>query len=230
MNAALFVTGTDTGVGKTVAACALVRGLRDQGLDVGVMKPIETGVDPTAGPLDAIALSAAAGEPDALDLVCPLRFSLPAAPCVAADDEGKKVDLKPVREAFGELVSRHDWLVVEGAGGLLVPTTPDATMADLARDLGLPVLLVARPALGTINHTRLCVEETLRRGLDLVGVIVSHDHAVSDADAKNLDYLRSWLGDRLLAEIPTVEGATPARLEPSVLHELVARVARYAGA
>ena len=190
MKAGVFVTGTDTGVGKTVAACALVRGLRDRGLDVGVMKPIETGVDAAAGPLDAIALSAAAGDPDPLDRVCPVRFALPAAPCVAAEDEGKKVDLEPVREAFGELASKHDWMVVEGAGGVLVPTTPDATMTDLAKELGLPVLLVARPALGTINHTRLCVEETLRRGLDLVGVIISHDHVVSDADAKNLDYLR----------------------------------------
>ena len=226
MSPALFVTGTDTGVGKTVAACALVRGLRDQGLDVGVMKPIETGVDPAAGPLDAIALSAAAGQPDALDLVCPVRFALPAAPCVAAEDEGKKVDLAPVHRAFHQLAARHDWLVVEGAGGLLVPTTPDATMADLAQDLSLPVLLVARPALGTINHTRLCVEETLRRGLDLVGVVVSHDHTVSDADAKNLDYLRRWLGERLLAEIPVVEDLEPIPLDPEALAKLIERVAR----
>ena len=135
MSRGLFVTGTDTGAGKTVVACAVVRGLRDRGLDVGVMKPIETGVDPNTGPLDANALRAAAGEPDPLDRVCPLQFALPAAPNVAAASEGRGVDLARVHRVYEELALQHDWMVVEGAGGLLVPTTDDATMADLARDL-----------------------------------------------------------------------------------------------
>lgn len=198
----LFVSGTDTGVGKTVVGCALVRGLRSAGIDVGVMKPIETGVDPDRGPQDAIALSAAAGDPDPLDLVCPLRFALPAAPNVAAAAEGRSVDLDILRDAHRELCARHEFVVVEGAGGLLVPTTFEATMADLCLDLGLPLLVVARGCLGTINHTRLSVEEALRRGLDLVGVVISHDRELSHADAENLGSLRRWLGDRLLAEIP----------------------------
>ncbi len=210
MSRGLFVTGTDTGAGKTVVACAVVRGLRARGLDVGVMKPIETGVDPHTGPLDASALRAAAGDSDPLDRVCPLQFALPAAPNVAAAAEDRCVDLARVHEVYEDLALQHDWMVVEGAGGLLVPTTDDATMADLARDLDLPLLVVARAALGTINHTRLTLEEVTRQGIDLVGVAISHDHVISDADAANLDCLRQWLGERLLFEVPTQDDPTAA--------------------
>ncbi|MEE3331727.1 MAG: dethiobiotin synthase [Myxococcota bacterium] len=224
MSRGFFVTGTDTGVGKTVAACALVRGLREEGIDVGAMKPMETGVDPEAGPLDAAALAAAAGHVDPPELVCPVRFELPAAPNVAAANEGKQVDLEPVYHAFKELASRHDWMVVEGAGGLLVPTTDSATMADLAATLSLPIVVVARPALGTINHTRLTVEEANRRGLELLGVVISHDQILSDADTSNLGCLREWLGDRLLAEIPLQEDTQKARIEPAAIAQLIKRV------
>ncbi len=225
MNRGLFVTGTDTGAGKTVVACAVVRGLRDRGLDVGVMKPIETGVDPNTGPLDASALRAAAGDPDPLDRVCPLQFALPAAPNVAAASEGRGVDLARVHEVYEDLALHHDWMVVEGAGGLLVPTTDDATMADLARDLELPLLVVARAALGTINHTRLTLEEVTRQGIDLVGVAISHDHVISDADAANLDCLRQWLGERLLFEVPTQDDPTATtELEASSTARLLERL------
>jgi dethiobiotin synthetase len=221
-----FVSGTDTDVGKTVVGCALVRGLRSAGIDVGVMKPFETGVDPDRGPLDAIALSTAAGDPDPLDLVCPIRFALPAAPNVAAAAEGRTVDLEIVRQVYTELSARHEFMVVEGAGGLLVPTTDTATMADLALDLGLPVLIVARGRLGTINHTRLSVEEALRRGLDLVGVAISHDRELSHADAENLGSLRRWLGDRLLMEIPVQARPEDAPIDARNIAQLVERLDR----
>jgi dethiobiotin synthetase len=214
-----FVTGTDTGVGKTVVACALVRALRAEGIDIAAMKPAETGVG-EAGPLDAIALREAAGGTDDLADVCPLQFALPTAPNVAAQAEGSKVDLARVDRAFARIASRHAAVVVEGAGGLLVPTTDDETMADLASRLGLPLLLVARAALGTINHTRLCLDAIAARGLDCVGVVISHsDGRLSHADERNLDWLRRWLGERLLGEIrPLAPGAVPElaaiRLEP----------------
>ena len=230
MRRGLFVTGTDTGAGKTVVACAVVRSLRDRGLDVGVMKPIETGVDPDTGPLDASALRAAAGDPDPLDRVCPLQFALPAAPNVAAASEGRGVDLARVHHVYEDLARQHDWMVVEGAGGLLVPTTDDATMADLARDLELPVLVVARAALGTINHTRLTLEEVTRQGVDLVGVAISHDHVISDADAANLDCLRQWLGERLLFEVPTQDDPTAApELEAQSTARLLERLETLGG-
>ena len=225
MKAGFFVTGTDTGVGKTVVACALVRAMRARKLDVGVMKPIETGVG-EAGPLDAQALIEAAGtgSEDPLELVCPLRFALPAAPNVAAAHECREVDLSQVRAAFDELSSRHDWLLVEGAGGLLVPTTDDATMADLVAGLGLPLLVVVRPALGTINHTRLTLAHAASRGLDILGVVISHNEVVTEPDRANLDFLRTELGETLLGEVPCCEPERQPILEGIDLDRFLGRL------
>jgi dethiobiotin synthetase len=200
--AGLFVSGTDTGVGKTTVACALLRGLRARGLDVGAMKPIETGVG-DAGPLDALALLAAARSEDPIELVCPERYALPAAPSVAAAREGRDADVPRLCAAFAALAARHRLVVVEGAGGLLVPITKSFDMADLALALGLPVLVVARASLGTINHTRLTLAALAARGLRLAGVVISHGpYEISDADADNLDALRRELGARLVGELP----------------------------
>jgi dethiobiotin synthetase len=166
------------------------------------MKPVETGVGPD-GPRDAIALREAAGGADPLDLVCPQRFALPAAPAVAAASEGRNVDLGAIREAFARLAARHEHLVVEGAGGLLVPLGASATMADLAGELGLALLVVARSRLGTINHTLLSLEVARARGLALAGVVVSHaDGEISGSDRENLDWLRRYLGSLWLGEVP----------------------------
>jgi len=197
-----FVTGTDTGAGKTVVGCALVRGLRSRGVDVGVFKPIETGVE-AAGPLDAIALRAAAGSDEPLDAICPQQFPLPAAPTVAARDVRSRVDLDAVDRAFAQCAARHEFVLAEGAGGLLVPAAAGVTMADLAARFELPVVVAARATLGTINHTLLTLEALAARGLGLIGVVVSHtDGDLSAADRANLDELRRALGPRLIGEIP----------------------------
>jgi dethiobiotin synthetase len=208
----VFVTGTDSGVGKTVVACALVRGLRARGLDVGVMKPVETGAG-AEGPADARALRAAAGgEEDPLDLVCPFAFALPAAPTVAAAAEGRTIGLAAIQRSFATLAARHALLVVEGAGGLLVPVTEDASMADLARELSLPLLVVARASLGTINHTLLTLEAARSRGHRVAGVVISHAGGPQTApDAANLGALRAELGELLVGEIPPLRpGEAPA--------------------
>jgi dethiobiotin synthetase len=211
VNRGVFVTGTDTGVGKTLVACAILRALRARGIDVAGMKAIETGVG-DEGPPDAraLALAADAGEP--IERICPQLFALPAAPNVAARHEGRGVELAEVHRAFAELAARHDFVLVEGAGGLLVPTSDEANMADLAAALGLPIVVVVRAALGTINHTLLTLAEAERRGLALAGVVVSHSSgAQSEADAANFAYLRGVLGDRLIGEIPPLpSGESPA--------------------
>ncbi|MDJ0849741.1 MAG: dethiobiotin synthase [Myxococcota bacterium] len=206
----LFVTGTDTGVGKTQVACALVRGLRQRDIDVGVIKPIETGVG-EEGPLDALALLEVAGSGDPLEDVCPQRFALPAAPTVAAAHEKREVDLGAVQRAFRRIQARHECVIAEGAGGLLVPAAPGVSMADLARLLELPVLVVARAALGTINHTLLTLEVAVARGLPVLGVVISHEQELSPADAANLAALREALGAGLLGELPfCAPGEKPA--------------------
>jgi len=209
--AGFFVTGTDTGVGKTVAACALVRALRAKGIDAGAMKPVETGVD-ERGPLDGQALWEAAGGADALEDVCPLRFSLAATPSVAARLEGRAIDLERIDEAFERLCAQRAVVVVEGAGGLLAPLTDELDMADLALRWQLPAVLVARAALGTINHTRLSLEAAERRGLEVVGVVISHSSGpLAAGDLANLDDLRRRLGALLLGEIPPLgPGQLPA--------------------
>jgi dethiobiotin synthetase len=212
----LFVTGTDTGVGKSVVACALARALRAQGIDVGAMKPIETGVGPE-GPADALALRAAAGVDDPIGDICPARFALPAAPAVAAEAEGRVVERAQIREAVARLRARHAFLLVEGAGGILVPLGAGATMADLAAELGFPVLVVARGRLGTINHTLLTLEALERRRLALAGVVLSHAEAPSAGDARNLEALRTALAERLVGELQPL--ADPARADGAPLVE-----------
>ncbi len=168
----LFVTGTDTGVGKTEVSCALLLEARAAGLDVGAMKPAESGVAP-GQPSDAERLRLAAGGGDEPGLVCPYRFQAPLAPAVAARLAGVEVRLEVILEAARALAARHAALLVEGAGGLLVPLTPRETFADLAVALGLPVLVVARAGLGTVNHTALTVEALRARRLRVAGVVLN---------------------------------------------------------
>ncbi len=163
------------------------------------------------GPLDALALREAAGSAEPLERICPERFALPAAPSVAARAEGREVSLDAVRTAYEDLRKRHEIVVVEGAGGLLVPIREKLDMADLAAALGLPLLVVARAALGTINHTLLTLEAAAARELPVLGVVISHAGGeLSPADADNLAELRASLGDRLLGELPPLEDGTRA--------------------
>ena len=197
-----FITGTDTGVGKTVVSSALIAAFRKAGLKVGALKPIETGVG-EAGPLDAIALRDAAGSTDPLATICPQQFALPAAPNAAASAEDREVNLAAIDAAYETLAKGRDLMVVEGAGGLLVPIRDDWTMAELARRLDLPLLVVARASLGTINHTALTLEVAASRELPVLGVIISHASGpISAADASNLLALKKILGDQLIGEIP----------------------------
>jgi dethiobiotin synthetase len=203
---ALFVTGTDTGAGKTAVACALARAARGAGLHVRVLKPIETGcargADGALVPADALALAAAAGDDAPVTRLCPYRFELPAAPEVAAAAEDTAIELAPIADALSLARKDADLVIVEGAGGLLVPIARELDMAGLAARFDLPVLVVARAALGTINHTLLTLEAARARELRVLGVVVSHTTAVhSRADRRNLELLLARLPVRFLGEL-----------------------------
>jgi dethiobiotin synthetase len=206
----VFISGTDTGVGKTRVGCALVHALRARGMRVGVMKPVETGVE-EAGPQDALALARAANRSDALAEISPLRFALPTAPSVAAKAEGRTIDIDQLLKGFETLEQNCDWLLVEGAGGLRVPLSPGCDMIDLAERMALPILIVARASLGTINHTLLSLGAIEERGLPLAGVVISYPGGpVSPPDRANLSALMEALGDRLLGVLPPLaEGQDP---------------------
>lgn len=173
----LFVTGTDTGVGKTLVACALAAWACARGLDVGVMKPIATGGRRRGRRWvsdDAQRLAACASARDPWPLINPICFREPLAPWTAARRMGAALRLAPAVDAFRALAARHDAVIVEGIGGLLVPLNARQRVADLAEQMALPILLVTRPDLGTLNHTLLSLAELRRRGLHCIGVVVNH--------------------------------------------------------
>jgi dethiobiotin synthetase len=208
----LFVTATDTGVGKTEVACALVANARAAGLDVGVMKPAQSGVE--AGvPSDAERLVAAAGLHDPPELVCPYAFAPPLAPAVAARLAGVAISLERILGAARSLSARHAALLVEGAGGLFTPLTPDGTYADLAVALELPVLLVARAGLGTVNHVALTVEALRARHLAVAGIVLNQVGPTDDPSVPTN-----------ASEIARLTGITPLALLP-YRSDIVAREA-----
>jgi len=173
----LFVTGTDTGVGKTFIACGLARVLADRGLRVGVMKPVETGCalrGDALEPSDALQLLMAARSTQDLQSACPYCFAEPLAPDVAARRVGEQIDPAVIHDRFRLVMASHDVTVVEGAGGLLAPIWERYTMADLASDLGVPLLVVAASRLGAVNHTLLTLETAVARGLPVSAYVLNH--------------------------------------------------------
>lgn len=193
--AGLFITATGTGVGKTAITAGLARSLRYAGLPVRVMKPLETGADPEPG--DARLLIAASGMALPLDLVCPVRLPAPLSPWQAAIEAGVELDLDLIWSSF-ELLAQRGPVLVEGAGGLLAPIRRRYFMADLARDLALPLLVVVDPYLGALNHTLLTLHEAQRRGLAVAGIVVNHASPENDDDPAirtNGHALRELLAD-----------------------------------
>jgi dethiobiotin synthetase len=210
----LFVTGTDTGVGKTLVAAGLARYAQRLGLTPIPFKPVETGCDPA--PLDALFLWRAARPPLPAEEVCLYPFRLPAAPSLAAAVERRAIDPDAIVARAAQLAALGDLLIVEGAGGLLVPYADATTVADLAARLGLPLLIVARTALGTVNHTALTLAEARRRALPIAGVILSRaSEAVAPHEAANADLITAVSGDRPLGILPHLPA--PAREDPDQL-------------
>jgi dethiobiotin synthetase len=203
----IFVTGTDTGVGKTQASCALLSLLADRGLRPAPFKPYESGCASLLRPADALAMRAAAKSDDELDRVCPHRFRLPLAPGVAARRRGLNPPLEETLAAFRSFDGRP--LVAEGAGGLRVPLDFDHDVIDLVELLRLPVLLVARAGLGTLNHTALSIEALERRRIGVVAVLLSRATAAADpSERDNAAELRRRHGVRVLGPLPFIASAS----------------------
>jgi dethiobiotin synthetase len=204
----VFVTGTDTGVGKTLVAAALTWHLKSSGLDVGVMKPVETGVADTGRPgPDATLLQWAADCADAPELIAPYRLQTPLAPALAAEEESVRIDLAHIGETARSLCDRHGFTIIEGAGGLMVPLAGGLLVADLVLQLGLPLLIVCRPGLGTINHTLLTVHAARTMGIPLAGFIINGMPEQPDAaEALAPHNLASLASADLLGVLPRVEG------------------------
>ena len=216
---AFFVTGTDTGVGKTLVSVSLAAFFSlKMGLRVGVMKPFETGlpVDRTElFPCDAKALRDASGSTDDLAVINPVTFVQPLAPETAARLDGKTIDLAVVDRAYEKIIGSHDISLVEGAGGILVPIMEGFFFADLIARWALPTVVVGRLGLGTINHTLLTCRTLTARGIRIIGVVLNDTEGSDNTAAKtNPDMLRKYLDVPVLGVVPHLGGSereNPAR-------------------
>jgi dethiobiotin synthetase len=218
MTRGIFITGTDTDVGKTVAAVALLRGLVAAGVRAVGMKPVSAGVSMSGGVNDdVVALEAAGNVPAPLRDRNPFAFADAAAPHLVARRTGVAIDLELIRDAYARLAERADAIVVEGAGGALVPLDDRLDVLDVARALRLPVLLVVGVRLGCLNHARLSALAIRARGLKFAGWIASRiDPHMAYAD-ENVAWLSRELTARCVAQIAT---ATPPPLPRSALEAL----------
>ena len=202
----LFVTGTDTGVGKTVVAGGIADWFRRQGTRVAVLKPIATGCEWRREGLvsaDAEFLAHCADSPHPLDLISPQRYAEPLAPAVAAERAGQPVDWGAVQRSLDLMTRDSDVIIVEGVGGVMVPLDDRYTVLDMARWLGLPSVVVAKPGLGTINHTLLTVE-ALRPAGRVAGVVINRYPAenASVAEETNPRVIGRWGRVPVLCVVP----------------------------
>jgi dethiobiotin synthetase len=198
----IFVTGTDTGVGKTVVSAALAWTLKKSGKRVAVIKPVQTGTN-SGGLIDIEFTQRVIRTNYPLDEVCPYRFSFPLAPSVASRIAGEKIDLRKINSAFHNLSLNNDIVIVEGAGGLLVPITDNYLMSDLAHDLGLHLIIVTRPNLGTLNHTLLTTESANHRGLKILGIVINKfpiDPGI--AERTNPELILKMTGEPIVGVLP----------------------------
>ncbi len=209
----IFVTGTDTGVGKTLVAAGIACLLHGSGLKVGVMKPVATGGSRKSDMLvsdDAIMMKEAAHSRDEYSLINPICLPSMMAPVVASKVDRLQVDWKTIWSAFKTLSKKHNHLVVEGIGGLLVPITDDLYVADMARKMKLPLIIVSRPTLGTINHTLLTIEVARSRGLKIKGVIFNNTKIGGGTllEETNKIEIEKLSGVPVIASIPYIRSPT----------------------
>lgn len=189
----LFIAGTDTGVGKTVVTAGMAGYLRDKGIDCGVMKPVESGCLSGSKDSDTFYLKRISESPDDIDLINTYAFSAPLAPGVAAKEEGVEIDFDRIVESYQRLELVHKHVLVEGAGGLMVPLKSRHTLVDLIEYLQLPVLLVGRLGLGTINHTLLSLEYLQKRNVPVVGIVLNSGNRRPDLSVRfNRSTLAEW--------------------------------------
>jgi dethiobiotin synthetase len=209
----VFVTGTDTGIGKTTAACALIAALRASGIACAPMKPVAAGASMTGhvrANEDSMALIHAAGwSTDTLDLVTPILLEAAMAPHIAAARERRIISLAPIVAALEELARRAPFVVAEGVGGFKVPLAPGLDSVELARTLAFPVVMVVGMRLGCLNHALLTRDAIEHAGLPLAGWIANAIDPGMSALDENLDALRERIAAPLLGRLPFAPGASP---------------------
>ena len=213
MTAGFFIAGTDTGVGKTTFAAALLRSFRARGLRVAAMKPVAAGtVDGRNEDVEALVAASSPGL--RRELACPYLFDPPIAPHIAAAQAGVRIDLTSIEKAYSVLVSRFDVVVVEGVGGFRVPLNEREDTADLAQRLELPLILVVGMRLGCLNHALLTGEAIAQRAITLAGWVANRIDPRMARCEENIRALEERLDAPLLADVPYgPPSELPVRLE-----------------
>ena len=212
---AWFITGTDTGIGKTFATCALIHAARAQGLTTLGMKPVASGAEIIDGRLineDAARLLAAGSFDPGMERLNPYCLRTPVSPHIAAREENIRIEPTRIRKAFDELAQRCECLFVEGAGGLLSPMGEEIDAPHIAHELDLPLILVVGMRLGCINHALLTAETIISRNLRLEGWIANCLYPDISYLYENIDYLRHRLAAPLLGTLPYAPDASPEML------------------
>ncbi|OXM15254.1 dethiobiotin synthase [Paenibacillus herberti] len=212
----LFVTGTDTGVGKTIVTAALTAALRAEGINAGVWKPVQSGGLIGSGTTDAERLLKSTGINEPPEAIAPFTYEAPLTPMLAARQAGVTLKLEELIAAGLPLAERYEALLVEGAGGVAVPLTENAIVADLIAELSMPALIVARSGLGTINHTLLTVSFLRQRGIPIVGVVLNDGESAEVFDdpsvAANAELIEQYGGIGVLGRFPRVEAEATAEM------------------
>jgi dethiobiotin synthetase len=204
----VFITATDTGVGKTLVASALVTCLTQRGIDVGVMKPIETGVSrATKAQSDGVRLRRAAGSQDSLAEVCPYVFRFPLAPLSAARAEKTTVQITTIMRAFRTLSQKHAFMMVEGVGGVQVPITQLLTVLDIIYRMRLSTIVVGRSGLGGLNHALLTLHALRRRKIPIVALVLNqcspvHTKIARAQEQSTLSLLQMFAGVSVIGPLP----------------------------
>ena len=204
MKRGIFITGTDTDVGKTWIASGIAAALHKRGIDVGVYKPFMSGYKREDPQSDAAILKAMSGDGNALDQINPYAFEEPLAPYVAASRQGLDIRQADVTTHFKTIQPTHDFFIVEGAGGLMAPLGQDFHVGDLAADFGLPVVMIAKCGLGTVNHTLLTIEKLRQLGLEITGIIMNgfHDDVTDVPEQTNRALLEAFTDVPIIGEVP----------------------------
>ncbi len=220
-----FITGTDTGVGKTIIACAVIKVMQSFGIKVCAMKPIESGCGKEGDvliPYDGTFLRQAAHMEDSLRLVTPCCFENPLAPFAAAELEDRSASIDEIKKAFSVLYRSYEAIVVEGIGGIMVPIKKDYYVVDLAKEFSLPLLIVTRPGLGTINHTMLTVNYALEVGLEIAGVVINYSRPPDNslAEKTNPKVLEEICPVPVIGTFPYLNGMGEDVIEQTALRNL----------
>jgi len=223
----IFVTGTDTGIGKTFVSALLISKLKAKGINCFYYKPISTGCELVNGKLmseDLIFINKSTNSNFPPEISTPIKYQIPASPLLASIEEKKEIDVKNIIQQFRKLSDNYQFVIVEGIGGIMVPITKNYFVFDLIYDLNLPALVVARAVLGTINHTLMSLTLLKQKGIKILGFLTNGEKPENDPTVStNHKVIEEITGVRFLGHVPFVKNMDP-NIDSSIADSIIANI------